>query len=118
VRGAEDVCTRLGVAYLAAQVRKEAAELNIETTDDPQSARFLRGKAILVVNVYKLVNGLSVFGVEGSQRQPIDVGAVVIDDAHACLATVQQQFTLSVPSSHVAYGELLDLFEEDLKAHR
>ena len=101
--------------YLAAQVRKEAAELGIETTDDPQSARFLRGKAILVVNVYKLVNGLSVFGVEGSQRQPIDVGAVVIDDAHACLATVQQQFTLNVPASHPAYDQLFELFEEDLK---
>jgi hypothetical protein len=101
--------------YLADQVRKEAAALGIQTTDDPKSSRFLSGKAILVINVYKLVNGLSVFGVEGSRRQPIDIGAVVIDDAHACLATVQQQFTLNIPRSHAAYEQLFELFQEDLK---
>src|SRR5205809_7533307 len=39
--------------YLADQVRAEASSLAIETTDDPGSARFLSGKAVLIVNVYK-----------------------------------------------------------------
>ncbi len=68
--------------YLAAQVRAEAAALGIETADDPRSGRFLSGKAILVVNVYKLINGLSVFGVVGSAGTPIEVGTVLVDDVH------------------------------------
>lgn len=99
--------------YLAEQVRKEAAALGIATTADPRSADFLGGKAILVANVYKLVNGLSVFGTAGSQPR-IAIGTLLIDDAHACVATVEEQFTLSIESGHKAYGALLDLFAADL----
>lgn len=101
--------------YLADQVRAEAKELGIETTHDPKSGRFLTGRAILVVNIYKVVNGLSQFGVEGSGRQPVDLGPVLIDDAHACLATVQEQFSLKIDNRNDAYKDLLALFEEDLK---
>ena len=100
--------------YLAEQVRAEADELGLSTTDEPRSAAFQRGDAILVANIYKLVNGKSQFGVQG-RGQPIDVGTVLIDDAHACLVTVESQFTLSVPAGHGAYAELLDLFGDDLK---
>jgi Helicase C-terminal domain len=102
--------------YLAGQVRAEAQALGIETTDDPRSGRFLSGKAILVVHLHKLINGMSVFGVAGDSRQPIDVGTVLIDDAHACLTTVEDQFTLRVPNSHGAYNKLLSLFEDDLRS--
>src|SRR5438067_1409309 len=40
--------------YLADQVRNEANDLGLETTDDPRSSRFLEGRAILVANIYKL----------------------------------------------------------------
>jgi hypothetical protein len=102
--------------YLAEQVREEAAGLGIETTHDPKSPRFLTGRAILVINIHKLVNGLSVFGIEGGTKPKIDVGTVLVDDAHACLSTVQDQFTLRVPAAHPAYKSLLDLLSEDLKA--
>jgi hypothetical protein len=101
---------------LATQVAEEARQLGIEATDDPTDSRFRRGKAILIINVYKLFNGLSVFGVKGSARAPIELGAVLVDDAHACLATVESQFTLRIPDEHPACGELLALFDEDLKA--
>ncbi len=99
---------------LTAQVLQEAAGLGLEVTDDPEERRFQRGEAILVTNIYRLFNGLSVFGVKGSGRSEIELGAVLVDDAHACLATVEAQFTLSLPEDHPAYRELLELFSSDL----
>jgi tetratricopeptide (TPR) repeat protein len=99
--------------YLADQVRKEATSLGVATTDDPRSPDFLGGKAILVANIYKLVNGLSVFGTAASHRR-IAIGTLLIDDAHACISTVEEQFTLNIDSGHKTYGALLDLFAADL----
>lgn len=102
--------------YLASQVRREAANIRIEVVDDPNSSRFQAGKAILVTHIHKLVNGRSVFGVQGDARQHIPLGTVLIDDAHACLAIVEEQFTLQIPRSHPAYNHLIDLFVDDLRA--
>jgi len=99
--------------YLLHQVMNEARDLGIHATDDANDSEFLAGRSILVANIHKLVNGKSVFGV-GDVRKPI--GAVVIDDAHACLATVDDQFSISLDSTHPAYDALIALFEEDLKA--
>jgi hypothetical protein len=74
--------------HLAGQVRAEAEGLGLETTSDPDSARFRQGHAILIANVYKLFNGL--FGVKGSARTMVELGTVLVDDAHACLATVEE----------------------------
>jgi hypothetical protein len=64
-----------------------------------------------------LVNGRTRFGLAGpSGRQPIKVGSIVIDDAHAALALTEENTRLSIPPDHPAYDELLDLFAEDLKA--
>jgi hypothetical protein len=100
--------------YLRDQVRQEAAQLGLGTTDDPKSPRFQQSKEILVVSIYRLVNGQSVFGVTGDGRQPIELGSVLVDDVHACLATVEDQFTLTIPRGHPAYERLLELFREDL----
>jgi hypothetical protein len=102
--------------YLADQVRAEAERLGLETADDPGSARFRQGRAILVANIHKLFNGLSVFGVRGSSRPIVDLGAVLIDDAHACLARVTEKFALSIPGDHEAYDELVELFADALSA--
>jgi type III restriction/modification enzyme restriction subunit len=98
--------------YLVRQVLREAADLGVKATDDTTNGAFLANEAILVVNIHKLVNGKSAFGV-GESRIP--VGAIVIDDAHACLAVVAEQFTIELPASHSAYGELLGLFDDDLR---
>lgn len=102
--------------YLAEQVRAEAEGLGLEVTADSDSARFRQGHAILIANVYRLFNGLSVFGVKGSTRPMIELGTVLIDDAHACLATVEEQFTLALPAGHASYQALLDLFDSELAA--
>lgn len=101
--------------YLVKQVRKEAARLSIATTDDPYDPAFTTAQAVLVTNYQKLLNGRSAFGVVGDGKEPVDLGIVVVDDAHAALARTEDQFRLRVPASHEAYGKLLELFADDLR---
>jgi hypothetical protein len=100
--------------YLAQQVRDEAAQLGIATTDSDDDAKFMRGEAILVTNVHKLFNGKSRFGV-GEIRQSI--GSIVIDDAHACLATIDGQFRIELRNDGVAYRQIWDLLNDRLKLY-
>ena len=77
--------------FLAEQVLAEAHALGIAVTENERDPEFRGGRAVLVINIHKLINGRSVFGV-GERKIPL--GAVVIDDAHACLSTASDQFTL------------------------
>jgi hypothetical protein len=99
--------------FLVAQVIAEATDLGIAATNDEKDPDFLAGRSILVANVHKLINGRSVFGV-GERKIPI--GAIVIDDAHASLSSVNDQFCLKSKAGSPVYDGLLALFEEDLKA--
>lgn len=99
--------------YLVKQVIDSAKELGVEVTDDARSPRFLSGKAILVANIHKLVNGKSVFGV-GDEGSKIKISSLIIDDAHACLETVEEKFTLTIPSESEAYKELYAVFRDSL----
>jgi hypothetical protein len=101
--------------YLVQQVTDEAKNLGIEVTDDTNSSRFLSGKAILIVNIYKLVNGMSVFGV-GDEGIKINIGSIMIDDAHACLDTVQKQFMLMIDRQKQSgvYEKIYACFKESL----
>ncbi|MCP3380177.1 hypothetical protein NLM31_07100 [Bradyrhizobium sp. CCGUVB4N] len=100
--------------YLLHQVVAEAESLGIAVTEDEHDAAFVSGTAILVINIWKLVNGRSVFGV-GRGGTKIEIGSLVIDDAHACLATVADQFKIRLSSDHPAYAPLLELFRPDLE---
>lgn len=97
--------------FLVAQVIQEANDLGLEVTQDEDDARFRRGQAILVINIFKLINGKSVFGV-GPEGTKIKIGSIVIDDVHACLSTTLGQFTLSLEST--AHQKLFALFREEL----
>ncbi len=99
--------------YLVSQVIREATELGISITTDPTSGNFLQGKAILVINIHKLVNGLSVFGTSDTGIK-IPVGVFLVDDAHACLSTTESQFTLTASRGSSAYNGLLQLFRDEL----
>ncbi|WP_200215620.1 DEAD/DEAH box helicase [Micromonospora coerulea] len=102
--------------YLAERVREEASRLGLATADDPDDPAFRAQQAILVTTFQKLINGQSVFGVVGSWRAAIDLGLVVVDDAHAALATTESQFRLTVPAVHKSYLKLVNMFEADLRA--
>lgn len=99
--------------YLVEQVTDAAKELGIEVTTDPHDYRFRSGKSILVTNVYKLVNGRSTFGV-GDEGVKLAISSLLIDDAHACIETVEEQFSLKLPSNTGAYAELWASFRQSL----
>jgi hypothetical protein len=98
--------------YLTSQVISEADALGVAVVEDPRHPAYLRGEAILVININKLFNGRSVFGV-GSEGIKIAIGTVLIDDAHACLAKAEEKFRLTVPQGKV-HDELLRLFAGEL----
>jgi len=99
--------------YLIKQVTGEAKDLGIEVTEDTNSPRFQSGKAILVCNIFKLVNGKSVFGV-GDEGVKISIGSIIIDDAHACLDTVEDQFMLAIDIKNPVYQEIYSCFKDSL----
>ena len=102
--------------YLADQVQAQAALVGVPVTNDPESASYMRGEAVGIVNIHRLANGLSIFGGPGSHRaRPVRIGSLVIDDAHAALASIEAQSTTVIPSSHAAYGRVLALFATDLR---
>lgn len=99
--------------YLIAQVEKEASELSIETTIDPDSPEYHRGKAILIINIFKLINSKSVFGLRNTNN--INIGSIVIDDVHSALQTTDKQFKITVKRNHPLYDKIIALFFESLK---
>lgn len=46
-----------------------------------------RGKVILVINIHTLVNGKCKFGMRDYNN--VEFKSVIIDDVHACIATIQ-----------------------------
>lgn len=101
--------------YLVRQVQDEARKIDIPVVDDPDSAKYRNSEAIGVVNVWKLFNGKSVFRDTRYPRQPVPIGSVVIDDAHAALAEVRRALSIQLPASNPAFNQLLDLFMDDLR---
>ena len=99
---------------LLQQVMQEAKALGTEVTDDPHDPDYAAGEKICVVNVYKLFNGKSVFGVGTSK---IRIGTVVIDDAHACVSTITQQFRIRLQNTHEAYKKIVASISEDLRGY-
>jgi hypothetical protein len=99
--------------FLQKQVEREAAQLGISISTDPRSISFLSQKSILVINIHRLFNSRSVFGV-GQEGTKIEIGTVLIDDAHACIDKIEEQFTLSIGVESDKYEQLFELFQHDL----
>lgn len=101
--------------YLVQQVCMEASKLGIATSQDEDDYDFIRNKSILVINIHKLINGKSVFGMR--QTNNINVGSIIIDDAHACLETIDTQFTVVIPAADPVYNEFEALFDSALRTY-
>lgn len=99
--------------YLVQQVCREAELLGISVTTDSDDISFLRKQAILIINIQTLVNGKSKFGMRAYNN--IDIGSVIIDDVHACLATIESQYCISIPANDAMYKEIIDMFSTALK---
>lgn len=97
---------------LVSQVIAEADALGLEVVGDPRDAAYAVGQKICVTTVHKLFNGKSVFGV-GTVK--LSIGTVIVDDAHACIATISDQFRIKLPNTHDAYGAILKIVASELK---
>ncbi len=95
--------------YLVKQVCEEAEKLGIKVANTEDDYYFRNNKAIFVINIHKLVNGKSVFGLRKNNNN-IPIGSIVIDDVHACLDTIEQQCTISIPSTDGLYTQIVEVF--------
>ncbi|MEG9433864.1 DEAD/DEAH box helicase family protein [Terriglobus sp. ADX1] len=99
--------------FLVQQTQKQAREFGFKNiVDEPDSEEFSSGRSILINTVDKLFNGISRFG---TRAQSVDVGTILLDDAHACADSIRQAFTISLPRGHDCYTAILDLFIDDLE---
>ena len=100
--------------YLTKQVIKEANSIGISVTENTDDFSFRKGKSIFVGNIYKLINGKSVFGTRDTGCK-ISIGSIIIDDVHACLSKTDEQFTISLSNSNEVYQALLQIFQDTMK---
>lgn len=99
--------------YLIEQVKKEADTLGIRATTNIDSINFETSKEILICNIYQLFNGQSRFGIRKSE---IEIGSIVIDDAHACIDIIDNQFAITIKkdTNKNLYDQIFGLFINDI----
>lgn len=115
---------QLPVMYLCAnkvlvdQTCEQAKQFGIKfckvDSNNQLPQEFLDGKTILICTIQLLFNGLTKFGL---RKNAIPVNALVLDDSHACIETIQEAFTIKIKREEEkeVYGELFSLFESDLE---
>ncbi len=100
--------------FLIAQTCGQAEQFGISTctADNGLPDTFLDGKTILVTSVQKLFNGLTQFGIG---NRSVDVGTILLDDAHACADRIREACAIKIPKGEEAYKSLKTLFSNDLE---
>lgn len=103
--------------YLVSQVCTEAEKFGIPCCtigDDKQIPdEFLSGEKILITHAHKIFNGKSVFGIDNNY---VSVGAIILDDSHACVDVIKDAFTITILKSdnEPIYQKFVSLFHDDL----
>ena len=105
---------------LVNQTMEKATELGLLTVDyepgpSDLPAAFLNASAILIATYSALFHGRSKFGVLGSSTEPVNVGAIICDVAHAAFSTVRDQFSISISRKDFPdlYSDLTTRFRSD-----
>jgi replicative superfamily II helicase len=100
--------------FLISQTCEQAKQFGIKTctADAELPEDFYNSNAILVTSVQKLFNGLTKFGLH---RDSVDVGTLLMDDAHACSDSIREQCRIRIPREDAAYQAIRTLFEADLE---
>lgn len=99
--------------YLVMQVIDEAKRLGIFVTADKDDYNYSNSKAILVTSIQTIVNGHSYFGMRECGNYPI--GSIIIDDVHACMDKITDQFMIRINAETDAYRELIAIFSSSLR---
>jgi replicative superfamily II helicase len=73
-------------------------------------ADFINGKSILITTFHKLFNGKSIF-----TKNNIQIGALLLDDAHKCMDIARENSTIKVARNHFISKKLFALFSDALK---
>jgi hypothetical protein len=73
-------------------------------------ADFINLKAILVTTFKKVFNGKTLFN-----KEKIQIGALLFDDAHKCVDIAREQTTIKLARSHTISRQLFSLFTDSLK---
>ena len=121
--------TKKGVLYLVPnlQLEKQAIEKAIsygvpaiafrEDGLDSIPDEFVRGKKILVGTYKALFNAKSRFGVLNGSREIVNVGGIVVDDAHSSFPIIRESFSLKIQKrqNESAYKDIIDLFSNDFR---
>lgn len=98
------------VAQTIEQAEKYGIPVCTFSSSDRYPPEFENQEAVLVCVFDKLFNGKSIF-----VEDAIELGAVLLDDAHACVAKARQKSTILINNEHKLYQRLISIFEEDLK---
>lgn len=100
--------------FLIEQTIEQAKQFGIATCQaDPELPDdFLNSEKILITSVQKLFNGLTKFGLN---RKSVDVGTLLMDDAHACSDTIREACRIRIPKDEPAYDAIKTLFASDLE---
>lgn len=70
---------------------------------------FLNSEAILVTVFDKLFNGRSIFN-----KYDIEIGSIILDDAHSCITKARDKFTIKIKNSSELYFLIHKMFEDSL----
>ncbi len=101
--------------FLVDQTCQQAQRFGISVrngnTADELPPEFLNSQTIYVCTVQKLFNGLTKFGLNADS---IPLGAVLMDDCHACIDSIKQACSINQKAGTPAYTELVQLFAPDL----
>ena len=107
--------------YLVSQVCSEARKLGINVACDEydntghcikkgeEDYFFTNKQAIFVTSIHKLINGQSIFGLRTNGNN-IQIGSIIVDDVHACMNTIGQQYTVQISSGNPTYLQIIQIF--------
>jgi replicative superfamily II helicase len=100
--------------HLVDQTVNQAKQFGIACLTAPGDlpTDFLESNQILVTSVQKVFNGLTKFKLGA---QSLSIGALVMDDCHACIDAIRDGCVIKIPQGHRAYEALVALFAPDLK---
>lgn len=100
--------------YLVDQTVAQAKRFGIPCCTAPGDLpdAFTNSEQLLITSVQKVFNGLTKFRLGPHAHH---VGALVMDDCHACIDAIEDGMTINLPKAHSAYQPLLALFSTDLK---
>lgn len=100
--------------FLVSQTATQAQQFGIKCVlaEPDLPSEFLDSKAILITSIQKLFNGLTKFGLG---LQAIRVGALVMDDSHACIDAIREACMIRLTRTDQPYQDLLNLFGSALE---